>query len=113
MIPDADAAIKILDFGLARSLDSEGLAVDSVTARGGTLRYMAPEQLAAGFPTPLWDLWALAVIAYEMLTGAHPIASTAESMFVRCCSPAGPNRYGCIYPTLRPSGRHSSIARSR
>jgi len=41
----------------------------------GTLQYMAPEQLAGGTPQPAWDLWALAVLAYEMLTGTHPFDS--------------------------------------
>ena len=40
----------------------------------GTLLYMSPEQLQ-GKPFDLsWDLWAVAVMAYEMLTGHHPFA---------------------------------------
>ncbi len=40
---------------------------------------MSPEQLQ-GKPVDSWDLWALAVVAYEMLTGDHPFArpTTAE-----------------------------------
>ena len=30
-------------------------------------------------PTPAWDVWALAVIACEMLTGSHPFAGAAVS----------------------------------
>jgi serine/threonine protein kinase len=36
---------------------------------------MAPEQLRGGDPDPSWDLWALAVIAFEMVCGSHPFAS--------------------------------------
>ena len=36
---------------------------------------MAPEQLRGEDPDPSWDLWALAVIAFEMLCGSHPFAS--------------------------------------
>jgi serine/threonine protein kinase len=36
---------------------------------------MAPEQLRGEDPHPSWDLWALAVIAFEMLNGAHPFAT--------------------------------------
>ena len=38
----------------------------------GTLRYMSPEQWRGGEPAAAWDLWALAVVAYEMLAGAYP-----------------------------------------
>jgi serine/threonine-protein kinase len=38
----------------------------------GTLEYMAPEQVAGDDVSPSWDVWALSVVAYEMLTGRHP-----------------------------------------
>ena len=73
---------KVLDFGLARFLQTGAAAVPNLlTASGvetgagvllGTLQYMAPEQLAGGTPQSAWDLWALAVLAYEMMTGTHP-----------------------------------------
>ena len=76
---------KVLDFGLAKFLQTAAAAVSNApTASGvetgagvllGTLQYMAPEQLAGGTPQPGWDLWALAVLAYEMLTGRHPFGS--------------------------------------
>jgi serine/threonine-protein kinase len=67
---------KVLDFGIAKfvrpALDSTAL-----TATGdvvGTLGYMSPEQVRGGAPSPSWDVWALAVVAYEMLTGGRPFA---------------------------------------
>jgi len=38
---------------------------------------MSPEQLAGGKPQPAWDVWSVAVIAYEMLSGVHPFGSAA------------------------------------
>jgi serine/threonine-protein kinase len=66
---------KILDFGIARFLSTATLQPTVDTAPGavmGTLRYMSPEQWRGGEPAAAWDLWALAVVAYEMLTGTYP-----------------------------------------
>lgn len=69
--------VKILDFGIARSLAFGTTSAQTTSgAITGTLLYMAPEQLAGGPPNSCWDIWALGVIAYEMLAGAHPLAST-------------------------------------
>jgi serine/threonine protein kinase len=38
---------------------------------------MAPEQLRGGLPETSWDVWALALMTYEMLTGYHPFATLA------------------------------------
>jgi serine/threonine-protein kinase len=67
---------KVLDFGIAKALPSAEIQPTADTGTGvlvGTLRYMAPEQIEGGAPTPLWDVWALALVAYEMLTGVHPL----------------------------------------
>ncbi len=78
--------VKILDFGLARRLRPEdanfdpstpGLAKDAsmaatYTARGGTIRYMAPEQFVTGQSSVQSDVWALGVILYELASGRHP-----------------------------------------
>jgi hypothetical protein len=69
---------KVLDFGLAKALDPGPGASGSTTMATtagmlvGTVEYMAPEQLAGDEVSPGWDVWALGVIAYEMVTGVHP-----------------------------------------
>jgi len=43
----------------------------------GTPQYMSPDQLNGEAASPAWDIWALAVITYEMLTGTHPFPATS------------------------------------
>ena len=47
----------------------------------GTPRYMSPEQLRGGLPDLTWDIWALAVVAYEMLAGVCPFSATTSAEF--------------------------------
>ena len=80
--------VKILDFGLARRLHPEETGFDpskpamartasmaeTYTARGGTIRYMAPEQFVTGQSSVQSDIWALGVLLYELASGRHPFA---------------------------------------
>ncbi len=73
---------KILDFGLAKFLVSPdhttAAAADTVSGvLVGTPQYMSPDQLNGEAASPAWDIWALAVITYEMLAGAHPFPATS------------------------------------
>jgi serine/threonine protein kinase/formylglycine-generating enzyme required for sulfatase activity len=68
---------KILDFGVARATDSDMQVTTMQTDVGqivGTLQYMSPEQVAADSRCldARSDVYALGVIAYELLTGQAP-----------------------------------------
>jgi tRNA A-37 threonylcarbamoyl transferase component Bud32/uncharacterized protein YigA (DUF484 family)/MFS family permease len=71
---DAHEIVKITDFGIAKAIpQSPDQTSDTLTgALVGTVKYMSPEQLRARSISPRWDLWALAVIAYETLCGCAP-----------------------------------------
>ena len=73
---------KVLDFGIAKVLSTATQQRTADTAPGallGTPRYMSPEQWLGQQPQPAWDLWALAVVAYEMLTGTHPFGDKSPA----------------------------------
>src|SRR3954470_10191636 len=71
---------KVLDFGLARSLDTHQLdalsqSQRSLTGEGiiaGTLPYLAPELLRGQRGDQRADIWALGVLLYEMVSGRRP-----------------------------------------
>ncbi len=65
----ADDAVRIADFGLARAAGASRTGTGIVP---GTPVYMAPEQLAGGEPDARGDLYALGVMAFELLTGRLP-----------------------------------------
>ena len=63
---------KLLDFGLARWTAAVGRTATSVTEAGlvaGTLPYMSPEQLEGREADARTDIWALACVVFEMLSG--------------------------------------------
>jgi serine/threonine protein kinase/tetratricopeptide (TPR) repeat protein len=83
-----DGRVKVLDFGLAKDLVSEGKPLEAtVTQPGrimGTPAYMSPEQ-ACGKPTDKRsDIWSFGCIMYQMLTGQFPFeGETATDTLAR------------------------------
>jgi len=77
------ACVKVLDFGISKTLEQQGLGNDSsltrTTAVMGSPHYMAPEQMrSARSVDARADVWALGVCLYQFLTGHVPFE--AETM---------------------------------
>jgi eukaryotic-like serine/threonine-protein kinase len=67
---DEEGSAKVTDFGIARTLDEEGLTVDGRVL--GTTDYVSPEQALGRPVTGQSDLYSLGIVLYEMLTGEVP-----------------------------------------
>jgi serine/threonine protein kinase len=71
VVSESEEYVKLIDFGIATVLDSLDSPTNPTTRLVGTIGYMAPEQLM-GKPTAASDIYALGVIAYEMVAGRRP-----------------------------------------
>ena len=80
----ADGRVKVLDFGLAKSYESQPASADSPTMTMtathpgiilGTAGYMAPEQARGKAVDKRADVWAFGVVLFELLTGRQLFAA--------------------------------------
>ncbi len=67
---DEEGMAKVTDFGIARSLDEEGLTADGRVL--GTTDYVSPEQALGHAVNGQSDIYSLGVVLYEMLVGDVP-----------------------------------------
>jgi hypothetical protein len=77
---DDQGHVRVADFGIASAADMESLTLTGTVL--GTAGYLAPEQAQGERAVPASDRYALAVVAWELLTGERPFQSesaTAEA----------------------------------
>ena len=75
---DAHGQVRVLDFGIAKALS---LSRKLTRNEFGSVPYASPERLESGEVNVGSDLWSLAVMLYEMVTGLQPYqAETTERM---------------------------------
>jgi eukaryotic-like serine/threonine-protein kinase len=97
-----DGSVKVLDFGIARAVDS-GTLTQTATVLG-TSAYMAPEQ-ALGQPADARsDIYSLGCVLYEMLTGKPPfiadVAAAVMHQHVRVAPKPARERNPAVPPAL-------------
>jgi len=97
-----DGTVKIMDFGLARSLEQTA----RIGSIAGTPAYMAPEQLNGELADARSDIYTLGVDIYEMLAGQPPsklpdrlpagVPEHVEAAIIRCLERARERRFGSV-----------------
>jgi uncharacterized RDD family membrane protein YckC len=99
---DAQGRVKVGDFGLAKSLVSEGHLTRTGTFLG-TLLFASPEQIRSEAIDPRTDVYSVAATLYYLLTGRAPFQSSdAAATLARIVSdPAPPMR--SVHPELPPA----------
>jgi len=112
--------IKLLDFGLARSLT----ATRASTSLSGTPHYVAPERIRGEPASPASDVYGVGILLYELLTGQVPWDGPVQKILAghldERAKPPGLLIEGGIDPALetlifhalakRPSERHKDMA---
>jgi serine/threonine-protein kinase len=98
-----DEVVKVLDFGIAK--DHAALVGPETSGSSvlGSPLYMSPEQARAERVDHRSDLWSVAVVAFELLTGHNPFKGpTTADVFARICSNElpTPSTFGVVHPGL-------------
>lgn len=99
-----DGVLKVSDFGIARVVDGSSSHVTVTGMFLGSVGYAAPEVLLGERASAAADVFALGVVAYELLTGGRPFGGrpTAAEMACTINEPAPP-------PSTRVAGLPASV----
>jgi serine/threonine-protein kinase len=89
MVEAGSGRARLIDFGIAHSLERAALALTQTGTTLGTPRYMAPEQLAGDPIGPRTDLWGVGATLYEALSG-RPAFDGSTPLAIARQQQAGP-----------------------
>lgn len=72
MLRRGSDSVVLVDFGIAKVFNAGDAEITATGVSAGTLMYMSPEQINAEEVTAASDIYSMAVVAYEMVTGRRP-----------------------------------------
>jgi serine/threonine protein kinase len=93
-----DEQVKLIDFGIAKVVNPQAGNETEVAVVAGSRQYIAPEQLLSQTASPATDVYALAIIVYEMVTGRLPF------------NPEGPTHFLVMQELMRLQRSESFVA---
>ncbi|MGD9528661.1 protein kinase domain-containing protein [Pseudonocardia sp.] len=83
--PIGDEFAYLIDFGISRPMQGGDSAVLTATGNTiGTFAYMAPERFDNCAPDHLVDVYSLACVLFETLTGSHPFTAQSVPALIHC-----------------------------
>ena len=77
--PNLEPYLKLVDFGLAKSLEAPSAESTESGAMVGSLLYMSPEQVRGAEVSVQTDIWGMGVVLYECLSGRRPFERDSAS----------------------------------
>jgi non-specific serine/threonine protein kinase/serine/threonine-protein kinase len=79
IVVTAEGQPKLLDFGIAKLLETDPRGETNTGMRPMTLAYASPEQITGAVITTGSDVYALGVVLYELVSGERPFPGTSQS----------------------------------
>jgi serine/threonine protein kinase len=101
LLLDANDRLAVGDFGIARLVDDTQMTQTGQVL--GTAAYISPEQALGRPASPASDRYALAVVAFELLTGSRPFAGGPPTAQARQHAEAPPTPPSVSAPDLPPA----------
>jgi serine/threonine protein kinase/tetratricopeptide (TPR) repeat protein len=98
--------VKVLDFGLAKALESDHSGMQSLTEAGniaGTLPYMAPEQFGGAPINARSDVYSFGAMLYEIATGVRAFAQETAASLIDAILKDPPKNPSAIVPDISPA----------
>jgi predicted Ser/Thr protein kinase len=96
MLERGTGRVIVTDFGIARDTRSSALTADGMVL--GSVHYMSPEQVAGGALDGRSDLYALGIVAFQLLSGRLPFDAPQASAVLLKQATAAPPSLGSVAP---------------